>query len=190
MQKKKLIEIKCLSAYSTTKNYHILTVYPTRNTVFDHFRLHNPVKYFFFFKSPLHMWGNCSWERLSNSVYWPDQLTSQSMKVAELLRPSEDGAHNSNYSPRKRNGWWVSQPSTWHLPSTSMYHGHVHSGRWAWGWVHWHSARVQIAVSLVLKWQRLPRWEVADKWFPIEWFRLSTLECELLPFKNPTQGCL
>lgn len=49
MQKKKLIEIKCLSAYSTTKNYHILTVYPTRNTVFDHFRLHNPVKYFFFF---------------------------------------------------------------------------------------------------------------------------------------------
>lgn len=42
------MEIKCLSAYSTTKNYHILTVYRMPNTVFDHFRLHNPVKYFFF----------------------------------------------------------------------------------------------------------------------------------------------
>lgn len=46
---KKLMEIKCLSAYYTTKCYHILTVYPMPNTAFDHLRLHNPVKYFFFF---------------------------------------------------------------------------------------------------------------------------------------------
>lgn len=53
------------------------------------------------------------------------------MKVAELgfrSRPSEDGAHNSNYSPRKRNGWWVSQPSTWHLPSTSNTPSAGHEG--------------------------------------------------------------